>query len=1594
MTEVVCKKCGQALPLEGGLPPVWKVIKCSSCNHPNIIQGTQGGAAAPGKVSAPSIPVTLGPPGAKPAVPAPPAKRQDPALDVDLGLSGNEAVKEAAADDEFERSLQETKHDVALGWAGDEGLAPPPATPGAGDVDLGASGSTAAELLDEPSFGRAPVIDLGAPGDAAQQRQRQLARDTAATVELGRPGYEHPDDPLSMTDEAREGSLQGLEIVELPENAHDDMGLAPLVEEPELPAPVAHAEPEFLHLPPPQGGKPAPRPRVPVAADLPAPVRGDRQAGVDLPAPVQRSIDDADFPAPSRRQASVDDLPAPVQRSASSADLPAPARRQAGVSDLPAPAQRSAGLDLPAPARRQTGAPELPTPAAKSSQSNASRADLPQPAKAPRSGSADLPAPKGFFDDLPEPADPARPAAASDLPSPKGFFDDLLEPADPARPTASGNLPAPKGFFDDLPEPADPARPTASGNLPAPKGFDLGSPGNAFDLGSPGNALDLGGHGAFDDLEIGQGNATAADHDPFGASGMDLNPLGGPALDADLPSGQRPGAIGLSADDDPFGFGSASGLALADPDEVQPPPQNEQPFALGGLELEASHGEDGLRMEPLALDRSGAVAAPELARGKPQPAGARAPASTAVASSPDTIGLGDSDDDDFGLPSPTVPGMPEVGEPPRRKAPAPAAKAARPTAKAPARGEGPAPAPGGPDGEEFDGLELPPIEIAAEAPAKPAAEKPKPGAKPEKPARPRARGMGKKEEEETPIGIEQTAVPRVVHGHLAGSTLTERHLVRRRQQRKRIIIAAASVVVLLLAGGGFFAYQRWDAERTQKANVQAAVSTAVAHLREGDPGHWDRALEAANAVLALAPDHPDGLGIGAEAAFAALLDEGQRIEERRKHGTELTARIDKGLVQGEHVDKAQALKSLDQGRPRRSIELLQAVLAKAPGDPDALLYRGWAHAAEHDHASAAADFQRAVETAPARTVPALYGLARAQLAQGDRAAARATFEKVLAAHPNHFGALVGVAEATDDVTTEKREAMYLEIANRQDASQADPRALSRAWMLAGRLSLDAGRVEVARPRFESALKAHPANPPALVGVARVALLQDRYDAALEALTAVLGTDPKSMDVVRQTDAVLTRAELALRQNKPEEATTFLELIFAAEQHIKDAQALARAHVLRGTIVSSDETRREEAITSYKRALELAGADALEPALKLAELYTVLGRLDEARAVLEPIEHRATNDALTAVALGTGYKNANAWNDAETWLRKALELAPKNIDAQFQLGQVLAAKKQHDEAIQVLTAAAQAAPDRPEIGLRLAVVYEEIGRQDDAAAAYERLLQDKTPSVELMARAGRFFVRQGKTDRAGELGERILAVKDTEAAGHFLRGEAKYRRAEYAEARTSFRRAADLEQDPEYLEANGRASEQLELYDEAFEAYSAAARDNAKYLAPQLGRIRLLLQRRDAPRALEELTKLRETAPRNASVYHYLGESYRLQEDHERAVSHYRTALEYDDNRAETHYGLGKSYLELGKDRDAARALDRATSLARRQTGLRHKWLEDGYYELGYVQRGQSQRREAIQAWKAYLELIPAEREKEREVVEVKRLLMSLEAQTR
>jgi len=91
-------------------------------------------------------------------------------------------------------------------------------------------------------------------------------------------------------------------------------------------------------------------------------------------------------------------------------------------------------------------------------------------------------------------------------------------------------------------------------------------------------------------------------------------------------------------------------------------------------------------------------------------------------------------------------------------------------------------------------------------------------------------------------------------------------------------------------------------------------------------------------------------------------------------------------------------------------------------------------------------------------------------------------------------------------------------------------------------------------------------------------------------------------------------------------------------------------------------------------------------------------------------------------------------DAESLLRKAIEIAPQSAEAHYLLGQLALQTNHLPEALEQLTQSVQSDPDRSKPHFALSGVYRRMGRPDAAArefALYEKLKQyeeNATPSA--------------------------------------------------------------------------------------------------------------------------------------------------------------------------------------------------------------------------------------------------------------------------
>ena len=1372
---------------------------------------------------------------------------------------------------------------------------------------------------------RVPDIALGAPG-AVPDIPGPKAAPKAAKVELGAPGA-IPNIPIPA-----------------PKAADDDVELG-------TPGDSAEPEPEPATAPVPapddddvELGMPGVTPGTRAAGPTPADDDmdlGTSGAASGLPRPAPRS------PMAGRAgtaRSSDRDLPAPVsaRRQPTSGGGPGAAPDSASTSDLPAPVpgrprrRPTEDIDLPAPRRAATDDGGLPEPRghARSGPGRMPTADLDLPVPSRASTQDGGPGMRG------QPA----PAGADD----DGGMD-LLTPAD--------------RDIEDLPRPV--SQPAAGGLEEDPFGLDDpfgGGPslGDADDQDFFGDAtatanlLDQGDDADFfGGLDLGGDQA---------AESADVTEVAPEARSADE---QRPGPFELSDEDE-----TGMPLSLADPDEETSAPSAASSMEMRAIELGGAADDDG----GLALelgDRDGEPSKPQAAAQEDE--------------SPfDSMDLGDP----LGLDLPDLP----AGDAAPAKTRAPKAPAKAPATPATSTSE---------DDDDFGGLDLPVIPAASAADAARAADaasaaggKKAAGAADAKTkAAPKSKlaerlaamsnAAGSAADDAPDLALDKDAVPQITHGIVASHHTRRHEAARLARRRRRIIIGVAVVAALGGSVGGYFAYTDLQQKRALQSDVQKHLAEARTHLHAGDPGHWDRAGQAAQRVLELDPGQPDALGIGAEAAYAALLEHGTRADELRRTGTQLIQEIDKNVAQGVHVDKAQALKSIDQKRPQPAIERLERVLQRQPEDPEALLYLGWAHAAARDFAQAAETFTRALENAPERKVPALYGLGQVRLAQDDHAGALKAFREVLSLDESHIGAQVGVAQVVEVEQSSEREALYMAILEGEDLNGADPRAVSHAWELAGYQALNAGRIEVAKRRFANAVDMSPGNVQALIGQGQVALLQDRIEDARNALTTVLRADPDHVE------ASLGIAELAVRSGQLDEAKEHVDKLIARAEEIEKSSAV-RAYILRGRTFEAQEDKLEEAIADYQAAREIAGDDAIQPAVALAKAFTRAERPEEARDVLRPVHAKAANDPAMATTLGSIYLEAKAYADAEEWFLKALELRPDDTDAKHQLGRVLIAQKRDEEAISMLQGAFQADPSRVDIGVTLAKLFEKLERNEEAGATYAALLEAGTPSASVLARAGMHYASTGEDARAGELGKQILELDGSNAAGLFLRGVGEYHSGDHRAARQSFRDAVSIDPVPRYLEAQGRASEQLNFFKEAMDSYAEAAKRDPEYLAPRLGQVRLLMERREYQKALELLEEALAIGPDDAMVHFYIGVGHQALGRNEEAIASFRTSLRHDARHAETHYRIGRSYYDESALREAASAFDRATALAPEDA----PWLTRAYQDLGYVQRSRSNRREAIRAWEKYLERLPEEKTRGDEAREVQRLLMGLRAQSR
>jgi len=1338
-------------------------------------------------------------------------------------------------------------------------------------------------------------------------------------------------------------------------------GLAAALD-PELPAPKAARSPGMaapsLDLDDDLEVTPPVLPATDSSVDLPAPKRPvvrpvaetQRAEVPDLPAP--RPSRAAAEPPQQRPPAPRNELPQAAHAPPEIADLPAP-KHPPEIADLLAPKPARASADPPAPRQGPTIA-DPPAP-----RQGPTIADLPAPRAADLQRAhrnSELPAPRGFFGDAAAP-DATRDAAAAGT---EAFFDDLPQPkgvssSHPAEPSAPRGmfdalpqpnraqppeLPAPKGFFDDLPQPSRVQPP----ELPAPKGFfdDLPQPARTQPPGLPAPK------GFFDD----RAPPPLAETPELPAPKGFFDDLPQPALQAggsvDLPAPQGyfddlPGRTLNSKPELPAPqgyFDDLPGRTLNSKPEL-PAPQGYFENVPGlplisKPEVPAPQGFfDNLPARPI---KKADELAPKGFFDDPHRDGAgstqhaeRDPGSQAgveIDFQAPPRAASSFDDLDLSKPSTAV----RFDATTR----APAAAAQRPAHAESGQLQ----------------LEGAPPTLAA---ASPAAQRP-----------------GKQAPVLDPVATASA-----------------------RARRNKLVLGGV-LALAVLGGGGFLLYQRHAAAVEREAELTSQLATAREAYAASDARHWQRAGTAAREVVALDPLNPEALGIATEALFASALGDGTGATTKRGQARAMLDAANGAGISTPILARSRALAALVEGQPDAALAQLKPLIARAPKDGALALYQGWALAAQGDQAGAVAAYDRATLD-PAVKLAALYGRGNARLERGDLAGARADFTAVLELSRDHIGAQVGLAAAQPPAAAQQQEADVLAILARKDIAGADPRAVARAWTLAGGAARKAGRFDVARERFRKALAAVAQDVEATTGLAETELRDGKVTAAAELTAGALAVAKDNVP------AQLLQSEIEIKQNNLPLATKRLAAL-ASHPTPLGPRDEARLHLVTGKLHEA-EGKDDEAVDAYARGAKAAGDLDLMPLMagvaKLSAMtQAAIAAKDDARAselrarseqLLGELGELAEREPNLAMTVGVAFLQVGNTAKAELWLRRVVEARPGDAEAWFQLGRALLKNANAEEALRALLAASERDPARADIGVELARTHEALGHDAEAAALYGKLLAGPEPSLELRGRAGRFFARTGALDKAGEQGTKIVAADPNNAAGLYLKGEGLLVVGKALEAKQVFQRAVDLERDPQYLDALGRAAEALsqtgdrELQDLALRSYLAAAEAVPPPFNALAGQGRLYVARHEAAKAITPLLAAARIDSRNPDVMFLLGAAYQELQQATTALQWLEASAKLAP-RADAFWRIGQLYRDANKGAQAAAALGSANRLAaeaEKKTGKPTPWLTDSLYLQGRVSLDLHSDAIAREAWLLYVARNPPP---SAQLTEVKQLL--------
>jgi tetratricopeptide (TPR) repeat protein len=310
----------------------------------------------------------------------------------------------------------------------------------------------------------------------------------------------------------------------------------------------------------------------------------------------------------------------------------------------------------------------------------------------------------------------------------------------------------------------------------------------------------------------------------------------------------------------------------------------------------------------------------------------------------------------------------------------------------------------------------------------------------------------------------------------------------------------------------------------------------------------------------------------------------------------------------------------------------------------------------------------------------------------------------------------------------------------------------------------AGDMQAAKVYYEQRLALKSGDPYALMGLARIAMDQGRWENAEEHLQKAISSDPRFGDAHRLMAEVHEHFNrIEAMKNSLDRAAGCTRFRPAPDPWIDDLEDFCydpEQLLVLGAMALTELDIETAVKKHFAKALEI-DPDSPKANLAMGKAWFMAGEWSRAHQFLiRTIELDPTSDE-AYFHLGLIFRNENKLHDAETMLLKALGYQPNNVNVLNNLGVILLEQGRYAEAAKSLQEALDIYPEHINARYNLAMSLWASGSSKEAVLQYRQILELK-PDWSMAANALAWILA---TDKAADVRDGDAALKWAQIAIH-------------------------------------------------------------------------------------------------------------------------------------------------------------------------------------------------------------------------------------